>query len=58
MGVTGIHKCDFVVYTLNDFVIIPITFDDEFWHSLLQKLSDFYTAHVLPAVWSLKDNNP
>ena len=38
MGVCQMERCGFVIYTIKDFLVIPIQFDNSFWESLLMKL--------------------
>lgn len=52
MGVCKMQKCDFVLYTVVDFVIITVHFDSVFWESLLQKLSEFYVSESVPKICS------
>ena len=34
MAITGIHECDFVVWTPKDVFVQTITFDLEFWNNI------------------------
>ena len=38
MGITGIHCCDLVIYTLKGILIVNIKFDSDLWNEMLQKL--------------------
>lgn len=48
MGVCQMERCDFVIYTIKDFLVIPIQFDNSFWESLLIKLKKFYIEELFP----------
>ncbi|KAJ8368101.1 hypothetical protein SKAU_G00081290 [Synaphobranchus kaupii] len=48
MAVMGLHKADFVVFTLHEVAIVPVTFDPLFWESTLAKMEIFYKDAVLP----------
>lgn len=50
LGVCKMQKCDFVVYTMIDFVIITVHFDKLFWESLLQELKEFYVCEIIPKI--------
>ena len=51
MAITGIHRCDFVVWTRINFVVITLTFNESFWkqqcYPLLKK---FYFNIMLPEI--------
>ena len=38
MGITGIHRCDLVIYTLKGILIVNVKFDSDLWNEMLQKL--------------------
>ena len=48
MAVTGVHQADFVVFTLKETAVVPVTFDPELWEETLSKLETFYQDAVLP----------
>lgn len=48
MGVCQMERCDLVIYTIKDFLVIPIQFDNSFWESLLIKLKKFYIEELFP----------
>ncbi|KAJ4921298.1 hypothetical protein JOQ06_000778 [Pogonophryne albipinna] len=48
MAVTGLHQADFVVFTLKETAVVPVTFDPELWEETLSKLEKFYQDAVLP----------
>ena len=51
LALTGRQICYFVVYTFVDLFVRQIAADREYWdHSLLPKLSLFYTKHYRPYV--------
>ncbi|XP_036393457.1 uncharacterized protein LOC118783616 [Megalops cyprinoides] len=50
MAVVGLHKADFVVFTLKETAIVPVTFDPEFWERTVAKMEKFYRDAVLPAL--------
>ena len=41
MAITGIHKCDFVVWIPKDVFVQNIPFDSQFWNKYLPKLKYF-----------------
>ncbi|KAL3056824.1 hypothetical protein OYC64_007324 [Pagothenia borchgrevinki] len=48
MAVTGVHQADFVVFTLKETAVVPVTFDPELWEETVSKLETFYQDAVLP----------
>lgn len=42
LAVTGLQRADFVVFTREETVIVPVTFDPERWKDTLSKLERFY----------------
>ncbi|KAI1893854.1 hypothetical protein AGOR_G00127950 [Albula goreensis] len=48
MAVVGLHKADFVVFTLHEIAIVPVTFDPAFWESTQAKMEKFYKEALLP----------
>lgn len=42
LAVTRLQRADFVVFTLEETVIVPVTFDPELWKDTLSKLERFY----------------
>lgn len=42
LAVTGLQRADFVVFTLEETVFVPVTFDPELWKDTLSKLERFY----------------
>ncbi|MFT7803178.1 uncharacterized protein LOC108932272 [Arapaima gigas] len=58
MAVVGIHKIDFVIFTLKEMVIVPISFDAEFWENTLSKLEYFYKKGVRPRLWEKAQGIP
>lgn len=45
---TGLQRADFVVYTLKELAVVPVTFDPDMWEETVSKLQMFYTGAVLP----------
>jgi len=50
IGVCQMSKCDFIVYTVTDFVVITVQFDKLFWESMLQQLTEFYVREIFPKI--------
>ena len=51
MAVTGIHVCDFVIWTPKDISIQRINFDNEFWsNTCLPKREHFFFYFFLPEI--------
>ena len=51
MAITGIHKCDFVVWTPQTFHVQTVNFDNEFWNNkCLPKLEHFFHFFILPEI--------
>jgi hypothetical protein len=48
MGVCQMDRCDFVIYTVKNLLVISNQFDKPFWKSLLVKLKRFYMDNVFP----------
>lgn len=47
MGITGIHHCDLVIYTLKGILIVNIKFDSDLWNEMLQKLRNFFVEYIV-----------
>ena len=50
MAVTGIHQCDFVVWTQSDMTTERIDFDSAFWNTCFPVLKSFYVNSLLPEI--------
>ena len=50
MALCGAQWCDFVVYTFKGMHIERISFDEQFWIDMYQKLCAFYFRHFLPSL--------
>lgn len=51
MAITGVHVCDFVVWTPTNFIIIKQTFNETFWkRQCYPLLKDFYFNIMLPEI--------
>lgn len=48
LAVTGLQKADFVVFTLKDTAVVPVTFDPELWAETVSRLEVFYRDAILP----------
>lgn len=48
LAVTGLKEADFVVYTLKETAIVPVTFDADLWEETVSNLEVFYRDAVLP----------
>ena len=59
MAITGIHVCDFVVWTLDEFFVQTVCFDSEFWmNTCLPKLENFFYYFFLPEIVYPKKPTP
>jgi len=47
MGVTGLKKCYFFVWTSHGYILEEINFDSDFYKELVELLSDFYKRFYL-----------
>ena len=47
MGITGIHHCDLVIYTLKGILIVNVKFDSDLWNEILQKLRNLFVEYIL-----------
>ena len=47
MGITGIHCCDLVIYTLKGILIVNVKFDSELWNEMLEKLKNFFLKYIV-----------
>ena len=52
MGVTGIQKSYFVVWTAHGIFTELLTFDNDLWENMKQKLTDFYIDYYVPSLFS------
>uniref|UniRef100_A0A1A7XC15 YqaJ viral recombinase domain-containing protein n=1 Tax=Iconisemion striatum TaxID=60296 RepID=A0A1A7XC15_9TELE len=50
LAVTGLKQADFVVFTLKEMVVVPVTFDPTMWEETVTKLEVFYRKAVLPYI--------
>ena len=48
MGLSKITFCNFIVFTFDGLIIIRTQFDEDYFFSLLQKLSSFCKDFTLP----------
>ncbi|KAM9318945.1 uncharacterized protein KZ484_023255 [Pholidichthys leucotaenia] len=48
LAVTGLRQADFVVFTLKDMAVVPVSFDAELWEETVSKLETFYKDAVVP----------
>ncbi|XP_034535244.1 uncharacterized protein LOC117809835 [Notolabrus celidotus] len=48
LAVTGLQRADFVVFTLKETAIVPVTFDPDLWEETVSDLELFYREAVLP----------
>ena len=63
MAVTGIHKCDFVIYTnmASPVLTVRVSFNKSWWMAAEKKLLDFHEKYIVPALvllWAGKENVP
>ena len=49
LGLTGAQWCDFIVYTSKGLTVERITFDQDQWNTLRDKLCTYYLKYFLPA---------
>ena len=49
MGLTGAQWCNFIVYTSKGLNVEKITFDQDHWNTLSEKLCAYYLKYLLPA---------
>lgn len=53
MGLTGIHCCDLVIYTLKGILIVSVNSDSELWNEMFEKQRNFffeiYSSGTLPS---------
>lgn len=50
LGLTGFTWCDFMVFCVDDYLIERITFDENLFEEMKQKLDLFYVEHFLPCL--------
>ena len=48
MALSGIHWCDFVVFTNKGIFVERILFDENLWSQMFQKLTEFYINVAVP----------
>ena len=51
MGVTGLKKCYFFVYTAHGQFLEEISFDEEYWQYLTETFCRFYKEFYLDSVF-------
>lgn len=54
MAITGVQWCDFVLFTFKGMFIERIGYDESFWTTTCNKLTDLYLHHFVPAVLKQK----
>ena len=54
MGVTNRTYCDFFVFTFEGYLSVRVSFDENFWSSLLDTLVWFWRHYIAPEMLSLK----
>ena len=54
MGVTGIHSCYFIVWTLKDVSVQIVKFDEQPWNKVNTNLKLFYKSFVCPALLAFR----
>ena len=47
MRITGIHRCDLVIYTLKGILIVNVKFDSDLWNEILQKLRNLFVEYIV-----------
>ena len=47
IGITGIHRCDLVIYTLKGMLIVNVKFDSDLWSEILQKLRNLFVEDIV-----------
>ena len=47
MGITGIHRCDLVIYTLKGILIVNVKFDCHLWNEMFKKLRNFFVEYIV-----------
>ena len=51
MAITGIHTCDFVIWTPSDFLVLSVLYDEIFWKTqCYAALKHFYLYVMLPEI--------
>jgi hypothetical protein len=50
MGITKIKRCDFVIHTMKDIVIINVDFDEQVWDALKGKALEVFKTKVVPCL--------
>ena len=59
MAITGVHECDFVVWTPKDLFVQTVKFDPDFWtDTCLPKLEHFFLFFLLPEIVFPKKPSP
>lgn len=54
MGLLGLDKCDFFVWTTVKFLTVHIPFDAERWLDLKEKLTLFHKEYLVPEYFAMK----
>lgn len=53
LGISGMKWCDFVCFFQRGLIIERIQFDEEFWKTMISKLTTFYQQHIMPEAMKL-----
>ncbi|KAH3727765.1 hypothetical protein DPMN_053709 [Dreissena polymorpha] len=56
MGITGIYKCDLVVYDGHKVVVIDVEFNSDYWLKLAADVNNFYLKFVYRQLTSGGEN--
>lgn len=48
LALTGAQFCDLVVYTFQSLAVVRITYDEQFWCSIVNKVGQMYFKYILP----------
>ena len=52
MGITGIHCCDLVIYTVKGILIVNVKFDSDLWNEILQKLRNLFVEYIVQELFN------
>lgn len=50
MAISGMDKCDFIVYTEKGIDIVEVPFDADFWNDVFKTVSRLYKNYILSSL--------
>ena len=51
LGIYGLDECDLIIYTKLGIQIVKVTFNEQYYKTMIEKLDYFYIEFVLPKIF-------